>query len=98
MRRSTIRWLLMLSMLGGTVPARASQINIRLADVNAGVCCFGNQANYWAQLFTAIAPNPVSLTFYVLAGKAWFPYFRLYGPTEAHFNRTWVLPNIERVA
>jgi hypothetical protein len=32
-----------------------------------------------------------------LAGKAWFPYFRLYGPTEAHFNRTWVLPNIERV-
>ena len=23
-------------------------------------------------------------------GKAWFPYFRLYGPTEAHFNRTWV--------
>jgi hypothetical protein len=32
-----------------------------------------------------------------LAGKAWFPYFRLYGPTEAHFNRTWVLPDIERV-
>jgi hypothetical protein len=32
-----------------------------------------------------------------LAGKAWFPYFRLYGPTEAHFNRTWKLPNIEKV-
>jgi hypothetical protein len=32
-----------------------------------------------------------------LAGKAWFPYFRLYGPTEAHFNRTWVLPDFERV-
>ena len=29
-------------------------------------------------------------------GKAWFPYFRLYGPTEAHFDRTW-LPDIERV-
>jgi len=32
-----------------------------------------------------------------VAGKAWFPYFRLYGPTEAHFNRTWVLPDFERV-
>lgn len=32
-----------------------------------------------------------------VAGKAWFPYFRLYGPTEAHFNRTWKLPNIEKV-
>ena len=32
-----------------------------------------------------------------LAGKAWFPYFRLYGPTEAHFDGTWVLPDIEKV-
>jgi len=31
-----------------------------------------------------------------LAGKAWFPYFRLYGPTEAHFDRSWILPNIEK--
>ena len=30
-------------------------------------------------------------------GKAWFPYFRLYAPTEAHFARTWVLPDFEKV-
>src|SRR5271170_1909738 len=30
-------------------------------------------------------------------GKAWFPYFRLYGPTEAYFDRTWVLPDFEKV-
>jgi hypothetical protein len=30
-------------------------------------------------------------------GKAWFPYFRLYGPTEAHFDRTWILPDFEKV-
>ena len=30
-------------------------------------------------------------------GKAWFPYFRLYAPTEAHFDRTWVLPDFEKV-
>jgi hypothetical protein len=30
-------------------------------------------------------------------GKAWFAYFRLYGPTEEHFNRKWILPDIEKV-
>jgi len=28
-------------------------------------------------------------------GKAWFAYFRLYAPTEAHFNHTWTLPDFE---
>jgi hypothetical protein len=32
-----------------------------------------------------------------LAGKAWFPYFRLYGPTQAHFDRSWVIPDFEKV-
>jgi len=30
-------------------------------------------------------------------GKAWFAYFRLYGPEEAYLNRTWKLPDIETV-
>ena len=30
-------------------------------------------------------------------GKAWFAYFRLYAPTEAHFNHTWTLPDFEEV-
>jgi hypothetical protein len=29
-------------------------------------------------------------------GKAWFAYFRLYGPTEAHFDKKWTLPDFER--
>jgi len=29
-------------------------------------------------------------------GKAWFPYFRFYSPTEAYFDRSWVLPDIEK--
>ncbi|MFV0932760.1 DUF1254 domain-containing protein [Pseudomonas jessenii] len=32
-----------------------------------------------------------------LAGKAWFPYFRLFGPTEAHFDKSWTLPDIEKI-
>jgi len=29
-------------------------------------------------------------------GRAWFAYFRLYAPTEAHFDRTWILPDFEK--
>ena len=32
-----------------------------------------------------------------LPGKGWFTYFRLYGPTQAYFDRSWVLPDIEEV-
>jgi len=30
-------------------------------------------------------------------GEGWFSYFRLYGPTQDHFDLKWVLPSIERV-
>ncbi|WP_209599674.1 DUF1254 domain-containing protein [Ruegeria sp. HKCCSA071] len=29
-------------------------------------------------------------------GRAWFPYFRLYSPTKAFLDQTWVLPDIEK--
>ena len=29
-------------------------------------------------------------------GKAWFPYFRLYSPTERFFDQSWILPDIEK--
>ena len=32
-----------------------------------------------------------------LPGKAWFAYFRLYGPMEPYFDRSWALPDIEAV-
>ena len=30
-------------------------------------------------------------------GKGWFTYFRLYGPTEAYFNKQWALPDIAEI-
>lgn len=30
-------------------------------------------------------------------GIFWFPYFRLYVPTEAYFDKSWPLPDIEKV-
>jgi len=30
-------------------------------------------------------------------GKTWFMYFRAYGPLKPFFDRSWVLPDIEKV-
>ena len=30
-------------------------------------------------------------------GRAWFPYFRFYGPTKPFFDQSWKLPQIEEV-
>jgi hypothetical protein len=32
-----------------------------------------------------------------IAGNDWFPYFRLYGPEKAFFDKTWKLPDIDPV-
>jgi hypothetical protein len=32
-----------------------------------------------------------------LAGKGWFAYFRFYGPTEPFFDKSWALPDFEKV-
>jgi len=31
------------------------------------------------------------------ADKGWFAYFRFYGPTEAFFDKSWSLPDIEKI-
>jgi hypothetical protein len=46
---------------------------------------------------TAPDGKPKSNWIQTLPGKGWFSYFRLYGPTQAYFDRSWVLPDIERV-
>ena len=32
-----------------------------------------------------------------LPGKGWFTYFRFYGPTEAFFDKSWALPDFEKI-
>jgi len=32
-----------------------------------------------------------------VADEAWFAYFRLYGPLDKFFDRTWILPDIKKV-
>lgn len=35
---------------------------------------------------------------YTPAGKMWFPWFRLYGPEKAVFDKIWKLPDIEKIS
>ena len=32
-----------------------------------------------------------------IAGRAWFTYFRWYGPTQTYYDKSWRLPDIEQV-
>jgi hypothetical protein len=32
-----------------------------------------------------------------IPGKAWFALFRFYGPLQPYFDRSWALPDIERM-
>jgi hypothetical protein len=32
-----------------------------------------------------------------LPGRGWFAYFRFYAPTEPYFDRSWSLPDVERI-
>lgn len=40
---------------------------------------------------------PISNFIYSNPGEGWFTYFRVYAPTEAYFNKDWVLPSISRI-
>jgi hypothetical protein len=51
-------------------------------DVYFGPKAPGGHENNWVQ---------------TVPGKGWFAYFRFYGPTEAFFDKTWALPDIEAV-
>jgi hypothetical protein len=41
--------------------------------------------------------KPESNWIKTLPNKGWFTYFRLYGPTEPYFDKTWQLPDIEEM-
>ncbi len=45
----------------------------------------------------APAGKPESNWIQTRPGKGWFTYFRFYGPTEAYFDHSWMLPDIEPV-
>jgi len=43
------------------------------------------------------AGKPANNWIKTLPQKGWFTYFRLYAPTQPYFDKTWVLPDIEKI-
>jgi hypothetical protein len=72
----------------GVQPDRSSRDNIAKNNDGSVDLYFGP---------TAPAGIPETNWIKTLPGKGWFTYFRLYGPTQPYFDRSWVLPDIERV-
>ena len=72
----------------GINPDRSSRDNIvKNADGSVDLY-FGPEAP---------AGKPESNWIKTVPGKGWFTYFRLYGPTQPYFDRSWVLPDIEEI-
>src|SRR5262245_3671772 len=46
-------------------------------------------------IFGPDAPNDGGNWIRTVPGRGWFPIFRFYSPTEAYFDKTWVLNDIE---
>jgi hypothetical protein len=70
----------------GVQPDRSSRDNIEKNADGAVDLYFGPKAP---------EGKPATNWIKTIPGKGWFTYFRLYGPTQAFFDRTWVLPDIE---
>ncbi len=48
--------------------------------------------------FAPVAPEGFEKNWIpTVPGRAWFAWFRLYAPLEGYFDRTWLLPDIEKV-
>ncbi len=72
----------------GTYPDRSSRDDIvKNAD--------GSVDLYFGP--TPPAGKPQSNWIKTLPNKGWFTYFRLYGPKQAYFDKSWALPDIEPV-
>ncbi len=70
----------------GALPDRSSRGNI-LKNADGSVDLY----------FGPKLPNgkPESNWIKTIPGRGWFSYFRLYGPTQAYFDRSFVLPDVE---
>lgn len=69
------------------IPDRSSRMDLRKNDDGSVDIYTGPEAP------AGFEPNWIP----TVPGKNWFAYFRFYRPTEAYFDRSWPLPDFERV-
>jgi len=72
----------------GTLPDRSSRANIVKNTDGSVDLYFGPKVP---------SGKPESNWIKTIPGRGWFSYFRLYGPLQAYFDRSFVLPDIEQI-
>jgi hypothetical protein len=70
----------------GVQPDRSSRDNIVKNEDGSVDLYFGPKAP---------PGKPAANWIKTIPGRGWFTYFRLYGPTQPYFDRTWILPDVE---
>lgn len=73
----------------GQLPDKSSRQNITVNEDGSVDLYFGPSA--------PADPAQASNWVKTVPGEGWFTYFRLYAPTEAYFDRSWQLPDIENL-
>jgi hypothetical protein len=73
----------------GQLPDKSSRMDVAVNDDGSVDLYFGPEP----PADEALVSNWIK----TLPGQGWFTYFRLYAPTEAYFDRSWQLPDIERI-
>jgi hypothetical protein len=73
--------------------------NIQRADLSSLMDLHKNSDGSLDLYFGPEKPDGVNANNWIetLPGKAWFPYFRFYSPMKPLTDKTWILPNIEKV-
>lgn len=70
---------------------------VKKAGVNSRMELQTNKDGSVDLYFGPMAPNgKESNWIQTTAGKAWFPYFRLYSPTQPFLDQSWVIPDIQK--
>ena len=69
------------------------------AEINPNVNKLKTNADGSIDLFFGpkAPPGMASNWIATAPGRAWFTYFRWYGPTEAYYDKSWSLPDFERI-
>ena len=54
-------------------------------------------ASVYRQCSSVFIQTVLEPSFSTVVGRGWWVWFRFYGPTEAFFDKSWQLPDFERV-
>ena len=78
-------------------PAPSSATCRAPASIPSTRKCRGTLTARWTSTSVRGRPGKEANWIQTASGGGWFPFFRFYGPEKSLFEKTWKLPDIEKV-